>query len=137
LQLKIFNIVANDNFLLQNLVANDNFILVKCHKTNVCTPMHWELSKNTKCVIRNLIVLRYFNVTNFELLLLFAYFGFLFNFTYKDPLNSISPGSYVVLSVNPLQNKVNSTYDHCLARCMYEFKYFCNSWNFLELLLTL
>ncbi len=24
------------------------FLLVKCYKTNVCTPMHWKLSNNTK-----------------------------------------------------------------------------------------
>jgi len=72
-------------------------------------------------------------VTNFENLFFFSYFGFLFNFTYKNHLNSIFHGSYVVLNVNPLQNKANSTYDHCFAKCMYEFKYICNLQNFLEL----
>jgi hypothetical protein len=67
----------------------------------------------------------------------FSYFGFLFNFSEKNHLNSISDGTYVVLNVNPLQNKVNSTYDHCFAKGMYEFKYICNSWNFQILLLTL
>jgi hypothetical protein len=41
------------------------------------------------------------------------------------------------LSVNPLPNKMNSTYDHCFARCMYEFKYIYYLWNLLKLLLTL
>ncbi len=67
----------------------------------------------------------------------FSYFVFLFNFNDQNHFNSISPWSYIVLSMNLLQNKVNSTYDHCFARCMYEFKYICNLWNFLELLLTL
>ncbi len=61
----------------------------------------------------------------------------MFNFDDKNYLNSISLGSYVVLSAKPLQNKMNSTYDHCFARCMYEFKYICNLWNLLKLLLTL
>ncbi len=47
---------------------------MKCHKTNVCTPMHWELSKNTKCIIRNLVVLRYLNVTNFDFIFIFFIF---------------------------------------------------------------
>jgi len=68
-------------------------------------------------------------VTKFEkpfFFFFFSYFGFLFNFSDKNRFNSISHGAYVVLSVNPLQNKVNSTSDHCFARGMYEFKYICN-----------
>jgi len=64
-------------------------------------------------------------MTNFEKLF-FSFFGFFFNFSNKNHLNSISCGAYVVLSVNPLQNKVKSTYDHCFAWGMYEFKYICN-----------
>ncbi len=68
---------------------------------------------------------------------MFSYFEFLFNFSDKTHLNLIFPRSYVVFIVNLVQNKLNSTYDHCFARCMYEFKYICNSWNFFKLLLTL
>jgi hypothetical protein len=53
-------------------------------------------------------------VTNFEKLF-FSYFGFLFNFSDKNHLNSISTRLDVVLSMNLLQNKVNSTYDHCVC----------------------
>jgi hypothetical protein len=76
---------------------------------------------------RNLTIFPYLNVTNFEkLFFFFSYFGFLFNFSEKNHLNSISNGTYVVLNVNPLPNKVSSTYDHCFAKGMYEFKYICN-----------
>jgi len=112
------------------------FLLVK-YKANVCTPMHWGLFKNTKCVIGNLTILRYLIVTNFEKLFFFSYFGLLFNFSDKNRLYSISHGAYVVLSVTTLQNKVNSTYDHCFAKGTYEFKCICNLWNFQKLLLTL
>jgi len=132
LQLKIVSIVANVYFLLQMTI----FHPLK-YKANVCTPMHWGLSKNTKCVIGNLTILRYPNVTNFEKLYFFSYFGLLFNFSEKNCLNSISCGAYVVLSVNALQNKLNLTYDHCFAKDMYEFKYICNLWIFQKLLLTL
>jgi len=64
-------------------------------------------------------------VTNFEKLF-FSYFGFLLNFSDKNYLNSISPRSYVVLNVNLIQNRMNSTYDPCLARSMYEFEYIYN-----------
>ncbi len=66
------------------------------------------------------------NVTYFEKFFIFSYFGFLLNFNEKKYLNSIPLRSYVVLSVNSLQNRMNSTYDPCFARCMYEFKYICN-----------
>ncbi len=62
MQLKFVNVVAVFFKKLQMTI----FLLVKCHKANVCTPMHWGLCKNTKCVIGNLAILRYFNVTNFE-----------------------------------------------------------------------
>ncbi len=131
MQLKIVSVVANVYFLLQMTI----FHLVK-YKANVCTPMHWGLSKNTKCVIGNLTILRYLNVTNFEKLYIFSYFG-LFNFSDKNRLNSISCGAYVVLSVNALQNKVNSTYDHCFAKGMYEFKYICNLWKFSKIIIDI
>ncbi len=88
------------------------------------------------CVIGNLTILRYLNVTNFEKLVFFIFWIFV-QFSDKNCLNSISHGAYVVLKVNPLQNKVNSTYDHCFAKGMCEFKYICNLRNFQKLLLTL
>jgi hypothetical protein len=72
LQLKIVGIVVNVYFLLQMT----NFLLMKCHKANVCTPMHRGPSKNTKCVIGNLKILKYLTVTNFEKLFFFHNFDF-------------------------------------------------------------
>jgi len=102
----------------------------------MCAP---QCIENTKFVIGKLTCLRYYDVTNFEKLFLFFPFIFwIFVELYlQKSLKFNIFISYVVLNVNPLQNKVNSKYDHCFARCMYEFKYICNLWIFLELLLTL
>jgi hypothetical protein len=92
----------------------------------MCAPLALRAFQEYQvCNWKQLTILRYLNVTNFEIFF-FSYFGFLFNFSDKNHLNSLSHGTFVVLSVNLLQNKVNSTYDHCFAKGMYEFKYICN-----------